>query len=235
MTNIQNDEADKVLLRESIHKNLKNYEQVLVNEELSVSGAQIEDNGAQLPETTVEPIRAVSVSSEHGLDREADGVEFENNNETSDEGAEGTVSSFFEDDENFLKSDDSVIHEELDMAIIQQSDSIVNWSIENLYKKNGQLRRSQSLKNDPPILSISDSNDQTASFVVTREFAAGLESVMSDVHRGYYGVPSKRAKNMQDDKGSLFERMKQYVEKNKVKSSLLAVIVVVVMVSAFIL
>lgn len=139
-------------------------------------------------------------------------------------------SGYLGDDEEFLAGDDEVVHEEMNMAIVKQSGAVVAWQVDNFYKDNGNLRKPIHLRNDPPIFTVTDSDDKSVTFVVTREFAGQLESIMGDIYRGYFGISSKRAK---DVKGSAWENVKTWVTKNKAKSIVLGILSLTVLVFAF--
>ena len=87
------------------------------------------------------------------------------------------VDTYFDDDEEFLAGDDKVLTEEQDMALFKQSGKVVKWRVENLYRPNGEFRRGNLVRANPPLLIISDSDGNEVEFTVTREFAASMRSV----------------------------------------------------------
>lgn len=143
---------------------------------------------------------------------------------------------YFDDDEEFLEGDDITLHEDVNMAIVKQSDTVVSWQVDNFYKDNGNTRSAVSLRTDPPIFTIGNSDGDSVSFIITKEFAGQLESVMGDIYRGYFGVSSKRSKDIgrKGVKGT-FERVKEWAVENKFKAGVLGVLVVGLLVAAFVL
>lgn len=99
---------------------------------------------------------------------------------------------YFDDDEKMLNGDDKLVHESDDVAVFEQMENIISWEVENYYKDDGKPRNRFSLRNDPPVLKVSDSNGDSASFVITREFSGSLSKLLADIERSYYGVSEKR-------------------------------------------
>lgn len=178
-------------------------------------------------------------STDESIDEELvddDSSDIEHSDDSVSNDVDDEENSYFEDDQEWLSGDDLTVHEDINMAIVKQSDTVVSWQVDNFYKENGEPRSARSLKNDPPIFTVGDSRGESVSFVVTKEFARQLESIMGDIHRGYFNVSSKRAKelNQKGVKGS-FEKIKQWVSDNKGKAVVLGLAVVAVLVAAIIL
>lgn len=118
---------------------------------------------------------------------------------TDDEELEPQPSSnveddYFDDDEEFLRGDDTVVHENYDIALFKQDENVVSWEIVNFYKDGGSPRSKNALRNDPPIMKISSSSGDTAEFLVTKEFSKSLGVILSDVNKAYYGIsPSRKS------------------------------------------
>lgn len=153
--------------------------------------------------------------------------------ENDGEGAAGQGPSYFDDDEQMLSGDDVVIDEDLDMGVVKQSGPVVSWVIENFYKDNGQPRSKGSLRNDPPILTVGNSDGDSVSIVVTREFAGQFESIMGDVYRAYYGISSKRSREIgRTGEVRNFDRFKKWTSENKVKAVIGGLVILILVCSA---
>lgn len=145
------------------------------------------------------------------------------------------VSDYFDDDAEFLKGDDTVVHEDLSMSIIKQSDTVVSWRVDNLYKEDGSVRRGASMRNDPPVFVVENSDGDFVSFVLTKEFAGQLESVMGDVYRAYFGVSPKRGQRMGEGAETFFKRLSAWAVDNKVKASIIGGLITIFVLFAFVL
>ena len=153
------------------------------------------------------------------------------------------VDTYFDDDEEFLAGDDKVLTEEQDMALFKQSGKVVKWRVENLYRPNGEFRRGNLVRANPPVLIISDSDGNEVEFMVTREFAASMRSVMGDAEIAHmsstlppWATPTRRPGA--DNTSTWWERCTKWAKEHKVKATgliLLAIYMVVSMVSPFIM
>lgn len=149
--------------------------------------------------------------------------------------APDAVSDYFDDDAEFLKGDDTVVHEDLSMSIIKQSDTVVSWRVDNLYKEDGTVRRGASMRNDPPVFVVDNSDGDFVSFVLTKEFAGQLESVMGDVYRAYFGVSPRRGQRMGEGAETFFKRLSAWAIDNKVKASIIGGLIAVFVLFAFVI
>lgn len=215
------DNVNRRKLDNALATGLEKYEQRLLEDAASDFSALIKVKQEQSANESGEPVKAVSEASEGDVEGAAESVV--------------NTSEYFSDDDEFLRGDDSILHEELNMSIVQQSEAVVSWTVDNFYNKNGNPRKSTSLRNDPPILTIGDNSGNSASFVLSKEFAGQMESVMGDVYRGYFGVSSKRSKSLNKTDDSFFVKAQSWALENKVKAGLLAAFVVGVLVAAFVL
>ena len=85
---------------------------------------------------------------------------------------------------------------------------------------------------NPPVLTIESSDNDEVSFVLSREFASQMESVMKDVRRAYAGDPflpsPPPTRKMSDEdrasKKSWWSRAKAWASEHKVKAGFLIVI-----------
>jgi hypothetical protein len=102
------------------------------------------------------------------------------------------TSDYFDDDEEFLRGDDIIVHEENDLALFKQDENVVSWEIVNFYKDGLTPRGKMALRNDPPIMKISSSSGDTAEFLVTKDFSKSLGAVLQDVNKAYYGISPKK-------------------------------------------
>lgn len=153
------------------------------------------------------------------------------------------VDTYFDDDEEFLAGDDKVLTEEQDMALFKQSGKVVKWRVENLYRPNGEFRRGNLVRANPPVLIISDSDGNEVEFMVTREFAASMRSVMGDAEIAHmsstlppWATPTRRPGVA--NTSTWWERCVEWAKEHKVKATgliLLAIYMVVSMVSPFIM
>ncbi len=153
------------------------------------------------------------------------------------------MDTYFDDDEEFLAGDDKVLTEEQDMALFKQSGKVVKWRVENLYRPNGEFRRGNLVRANPPVLIISDSDGNEVEFMITREFAASMRSVMGDAEIAHmsstlppWATPTRRPGA--DNTSTWRERCTQWAKEHKVKATglvLLAIYMVVSMVSPFIM
>jgi hypothetical protein len=153
------------------------------------------------------------------------------------------VDTYFDDDEEFLAGDDKVLTEEQDMALFKQSGKVVKWRVENLYRPNGEFRRGNLVRANPPVLIISDSDGNEVEFTVTREFAASMRSVMGDAEIAHmsstlppWATPTRRPGA--DNASTWRERCVEWAKEHKVKATgliLLAIYMLASMVSPFIM
>ena len=145
------------------------------------------------------------------------------------------VDTYFDDDEEFLAGDDK--------ALFKQSGKVVKWRVENLYRPNGEFRRGNLVRANPPVLIISDSDGNEVEFTVTREFAASMRSVMGDAEIAHmsstlppWATPTRRPGA--DNTSTWRERCVEWAKDHKVKATgliLLAIYMLVSMVSPFIM
>lgn len=140
---------------------------------------------------------------------------------------------YFEDDEEFLRGDDKIVHENFDIALFKQDENIVSWEIVNFYKDGLNPRGKTALRNDPPIMKISSSSGDTAEFLVTKEFSRSLGAVLQDVNRAYYGIsPKKKSEQLtQEVVKNKFSSAGKWMKDHKVKTAV-AVVVLALLVTA---
>lgn len=176
-------------------------------------------------ETVPDSLPVVKSDDEHPMVVEKDELEPQPSSVVSD--------SYFEDDEEFLRGDDLVVHENADIALFKQDENVVSWEIVNFYKDGEAPRGKLSLRNDPPIMKISSSSGDTAEFLVTKEFSRSLGSILQDVNKAYYGIsPSKRSNQItQDGIKNKFRDLGQWARNHKIKAAV-AVVVAALLVTA---
>jgi len=117
-------------------------------------------------------------------------------------------SSYLDDDEDWAAANDSIIHEDEASVIVQQDEALVSWDIQGLYDEYGKVRSKRSLRNNPPALVVSDSNGDTATFVLTKGLSATLAKHMENTNRAYYGIRPKSERSTKEkltDAGSLLK------------------------------
>lgn len=101
---------------------------------------------------------------------------------------------FEEDDEEFLSSD-KIVHQEKNLAIVQQMENVVSWEIANFYKDNGKVPNKLVMRGSPPLFKITSSKGDSAEFMITRDLAKTLEEAFGDVRKAYYGIDPTIKKN----------------------------------------
>lgn len=99
--------------------------------------------------------------------------------------------SYLEDDELVTAASDEVLQQDEDTVIVQQEDAVVKWDIQGLYDESGKVRSKRSLRNNPPMLVISDSLGENATFVLTKELSGILARHFDNTYRAYYGIRPK--------------------------------------------
>lgn len=142
------------------------------------------------------------------------------------------VDSYFAEDEAFLAGDDRVLGESQKDGVVLQSDNVIRWRVDNLYTKNGNFKHYGMVRANPPVLTIESNDNDEVSFVLSREFASQMESVMKDVRRAYAGDPflpsPPPTRKMSDEdranKKSWWSRDKTWASEHKVKAGFLIVI-----------
>lgn len=119
--------------------------------------------------------------------------------------------SYLEDDEEWAAAADQILHQDEDTVIAQQEDAVVSWDIQGLYDENGKVRSKRSLRNNPPMLVISDSLGENATFVLTKDLAGVLSRHFDNTYRAYYGIRPKSEltlkEKLSDAKTGLRENM----------------------------
>lgn len=121
--------------------------------------------------------------------------------DSSDEPEEIDTSAsdrYFEDDEEWSASSDEILHSDEESVTAKQTDAVVNWDIDSLYTDEGKVRSKRSLKNSPPVLRISNSEGQSAEFVLTKNLSRVLANHLENTSRAYYGIRPKSEMSMKD-------------------------------------
>lgn len=101
------------------------------------------------------------------------------------------VDSYLDDDELITAASDEVLQQDEDTVIVQQEEAVVKWDIQGLYDETGKVRSKRSLRNNPPMLVISDSLGDNATFVLTKELSGILARHFDNTYRAYYGIRPK--------------------------------------------
>lgn len=144
------------------------------------------------------------------------------------------TNDYFEDDEEFLRGDDTQIHSDSDLALFKQEDGVVSWKILNFYKDNGTPRSKLSLRNDPPIMQVSDSAGRSVDFILTQNFTKSMSKALEDVNRGFHGVrPVSEKKPFSRE--SFQKKIEDWIRAHKVKSALAALAFGFIVLVAFLL
>lgn len=158
-------------------------------------------------------------------------IEYDYSNEEADqlEQDEETISEvkYLDDDEAFLAGDDVLLSQTDVLSIFQQSDNLVSYEIINFYDEKGKVRNKLSLLNDPPILHITSSKQDSVDFVLTKELVENMAFLFKDVDRAYNGISPKKDKPLtQDGIRSRFDNFVEWVKENKLKAGMLGVLIV---------
>lgn len=134
---------------------------------------------------------------------------------------------YFNDDEKFLKGDDLVIHDDIDLAIFQQSDNVLSWEVRKFLKENGRPRKRLSLRNDPPVFVIKTSDGKEVEFLITQELSKSLGQLFTNINKAYFGVDGTGP-----DEPLNLSKMKRmgtnfvnWVKINKIKAGLLFIFI----------
>lgn len=101
-------------------------------------------------------------------------------------------SDYLEDDELWSRAQDEILFSDESSVIAQQEEAVVKWDIQGLYDEDGKVRSKRSLRNNPPLLVVSDSTDVTASFVLTKDLSGNLAKHFENTYRAYYGIRPKK-------------------------------------------
>lgn len=127
------------------------------------------------------------------------------------EAPEKDADSYLDDDEEWAAASDEILHHDEDSVIAQQEEAVVSWDIRGLYDEQGKVRSKRSLKNNPPLLVISNSNGENASFVLTKNLSGLLARHFDNTYRAYYGIRPKEEMSLKeklnDAKSGLRENM----------------------------
>ena len=156
--------------------------------------------------------------------------EFDKNEEQQEniEFLDEDKSNFLDDDEAFLAGEDTVLSQSDVLNIFQQSKNLVSYEVMNFLNEKGKPRSKMSLLNDPPILHIASSDQQSADFVLSKEFTRNMVNTLKDVDRAYLGISPKKEKKPLTQEGirERFDTVLQWMKDNKVKSGLLVLLIV---------
>lgn len=138
------------------------------------------------------------------------------------------TNQYLDDDESFLAGDDVILSETDALSIFQQSENVVSYEILNFSDDKGKPRSRLSLLNDPPILHITSSDEQSADFLLTREFTRTLAGLLKDVDRSYSGISPKSKKKplSQESVRSWFDNVIEWGKENKFKAVLLGIVII---------
>ena len=138
---------------------------------------------------------------------------------------------YLDDDEAFLAGDDVVLVEKDVLSIFKQSENVVSYELLNYYGDNGKPRSRMSMRNDPPILHISSSDNKTVDFVLTQHFTKHMVQSLKEIDKSYSGIPSKKKKELdQEEIENVFQRLVSWVKNNKVRAGVLVAFVLLLVI-----
>lgn len=144
--------------------------------------------------------------------------------ETSPESS--ASAGYFEDDEEWSASSDEILHSDEESVTAKQTDAVVTWDIDSLYTDEGKVRSKRSLKNSPPVLRISNSEGQSAEFVLTKDLSRVLANHLENTSRAYYGIRPKSEMSMKDKLSEAKTGLRENMGKAIVIGGLLAALVI---------
>ena len=105
-----------------------------------------------------------------------------------------TVNPLDDDDELLLKAADSKLEETEAYGIFKQEEGVVSWTISNFLDPEGKQYGKRELRANPPVLTLESSTGDKADFVLSKDFAGSLATVIERVHFGFYGLDKKPKK-----------------------------------------
>lgn len=208
------------------------------NDDLVESEADSESTSVDIPDLIETVNESLNVDDVQDVGSDEEDEENVTSNETDNDSndvlseSQEFVDSYFAEDEAFLAGDDRVLDESQKDGVVLQSDNVIRWRVDNLYTKNGNFKHYGMVRANPPVLTIESSDNDEVSFVLSREFASQMESVMKDVRRAYAGDPflpsPPPTRKMSDEdrasKKSWWSRAKTWASEHKVKAGFLIVI-----------
>lgn len=119
-------------------------------------------------------------------------IEADNNLEPAATAApETVVNALDDDDELLLRAADNKLEETDSYGIFKQEEGVVSWTITNFIDANGKQYGKRELRANPPVLTLESSTGDKADFVLSKDFAGSLASVIERIHYGYYGLDKK--------------------------------------------
>ena len=208
------------------------------NDDLVESEADSESTSVDIPDLIETVNESLNVDDVQDVGSDEEDEENVTSNETDNDSnnvlseSQEFVDSYFAEDEAFLAGDDRVLDESQKDGVVLQSDNVIRWRVDNLYTKNGNFKHYGMVRANPPVLTIESSGDDEVSFVLSREFASQMESVMKDVRRAYAGdpflpSPPPTRKMSDEDRANRklwWSRAKTWASEHKVKAGFLIVV-----------
>lgn len=195
----------------------------LKNEEISEEESKvlIEDSEKEIS----------TAKSEEGTAEETVSAELSDSKEdptSSNESIDKPVNtdSYLEEDEYFLKGDDEKVLEENDQALYKQLENVINWEVTGLYSDDGSLKSRSTLRNEPPIFTISSSSGDSVQFVITKDLSQSLAGVFTRVYKGYFGVdPTKNKPFSKENFKEKFISIKKWIWSHKIGTGLVLAVI----------
>lgn len=112
--------------------------------------------------------------------------------------------------------------EEINGGVVDDGAVLVAWRVEDLYDEaTGELLPRYQLRTRTPTLVLVSEDGGEVAIALTKGLASQLGFVMADAVRGYYGMPSKRAKLLdagEFDDRSWWKKSVDWVVDNRVKA-----------------
>lgn len=112
--------------------------------------------------------------------------------------------------------------EEINGGVVDDGAVLVAWRVEDLYDEaTGELLPRYQMRTRTPTLVLVSEDGGEVAIALTKGLASQLGFVMADAVRGYYGMPSKRAKLLdagEFDDRSWWKKTVDWVVDNRVKA-----------------
>lgn len=112
--------------------------------------------------------------------------------------------------------------EEINGGVVDDGAVLVAWRVEDLYDEaTGELLPRYQLRTRTPTLVLVSEDGGEVAIALTKGLASQLGFVMADAVRGYYGMPSKRAKLLdagEFDDRSWWKKTVDWVVDNRMKA-----------------
>lgn len=137
---------------------------------------------------------------------------------------------YFEDDEAFL-GDDTELFSDDAAAAFKQIPGTVTYEIRGMYDDKGNLKSRWKIRQEPPVLFVTsvgaEDDENTAHFMLTKDFSKQLSMRLDDINKMYYGIdPSKKSAFSQEWFSEKKESISTWSSENSMKLIIGLVVIV---------